>query len=82
MKKEIVMLACVLAIGAASSQENKTQKFELSANVGMTTLTNYSALSLFQDATDSYTNWNEVIHFGYRKNNTLYGVKFEYGIRF
>ncbi len=31
---------------------------------------------------DSYTNWNEVIHFGYRKNNTLYGVKFEYGIRF
>ena len=80
MKKAIVMLAAVLAIGAASAQENKTQKFEFGANIGMNTLTNYSALSLFQDATDSYTNWNEVIHFGYRKNNTLYGVKFGYSV--
>lgn len=80
MKKVIVMLACVLAIGAASAQENKTQKFELGANVGITTFNNYSALSLFQDAADSYSNWSESIHFGYRMDNTMYGLKFGYSL--
>jgi len=28
MKKAIALLACVLAIGAASAQENNTKKFE------------------------------------------------------
>lgn len=80
MKKVIVMLACVLVIGAVGAQENNTKKFEFGANIGMNTLTNYSALSLFRDATDSYTNWNEVIHFGCRENSTLYGVKFGYSV--
>ena len=80
MKKVIAMLACVLAIGAASAQENNTKKFELGCNIGMTTFSNYSALSLFQDATDSYSNWSEAIHLGYRVNNTLFGINFQYGI--
>lgn len=75
MKKVIVTLACVLAIGAASAQENNTKKFELGCNIGMTTFSNYSALSLFQDATDSYSNWSGAIHFGYRINNSLLGVQ-------
>lgn len=73
------MLAVVLAIGAASAQEN-TKKFELGCNIGMTTFSNYSALSLFQDATDSYSNWSEAIHLGYRINNTLLGIQAQYAI--
>ena len=68
------MLAAVLAIGAARAQEN-TKKFELGCNIGMTTFTNYSGISLFQDATDSYSNWSGAIHFGYRINNSLLGVQ-------
>lgn len=79
MKKAIVMLAAVLAISAASAQEN-TKKFELGCNIGMTTFTNYSGISLFQDATDSYSNWSEAIHFGYRINNSLFGIQFQYAI--
>ena len=79
MKKAIVMLACVLAIGAVSAQEN-TKKFELGCNIGMTTFTNYSGISLFQDATDSYSNWSEAIHLGYRINNTLLGIQAQYAI--
>ena len=79
MKKVIVMLACVLAIGAASAQEN-SKKFELGCNIGMTTFTNYSGISLFQDATDSYSNWSEAIHLGYRSNNSLFGIQFQYAI--
>lgn len=79
MKKVIVMLACVLAISAASAQEN-TKKFELGCNIGMTTFTNYSGISLFQDATDSYSNWSEAIHLGYRINNTLLGIQAQYAI--
>ncbi|MBQ9440230.1 MAG: outer membrane beta-barrel protein [Paludibacteraceae bacterium] len=79
MKKVIVMLACVLATVASNAQEN-TKKFELGCNIGMTTFTNYSGISLFQDATDSYSNWSEAIHLGYRVNNTLFGINFQYGI--
>ncbi|MBQ7061913.1 MAG: outer membrane beta-barrel protein [Bacteroidales bacterium] len=79
MKKVIVMLAAMLAIGATSAQEN-TKKFELGCNIGMTTFTNYSGISLFQDATDSYSNWSEAIHLGYRVNNTLLGIKAQYAI--
>lgn len=80
MKKAIVMLAAVLAIGAASAQENNSKKFELGCNIGMTTFTNYSGISLFQDATDSYSNWSEAIHFGYRVNNTLLGIQAQYAL--
>ena len=79
MKKVIVMLAAMLAIGATSAQEN-TKKFELGCNIGMTTFTNYSGISLFQDATDSYSNWSEAIHLGYRVNNTLLGIQAQYAI--
>lgn len=79
MKKAIVMLAAVLAIGAASAQEN-TKKFELGCNIGMTTFTNYSGISLFQDATDSYSNWSEAILLGYRINNTLLGIQAQYAL--
>lgn len=79
MKKAIVMLACVLTIGAVSAQEN-TKKFELGCNIGMTTFTNYSGISLFQDATDSYSNWSEAIHLGYRVNNTLLGIQAQYAL--
>ena len=74
------MLAAVLAIGAASAQENNTKKFELGCNIGLTTFTNYSGISLFQDATDSYSNWSEAIHLGYRVNNSLFGIQFQYAI--
>ena len=76
MKKVIIMLACVLAIGAAGAQENKSKKFELGVGFGMTTFNNYSALSLFQDAMPSYIAWGETIHFGYRRNNGMLGLKF------
>ena len=76
MKKVFVMLACVLAIGAAGAQENRSKKFELGASYGMITFNNYSALSLFQDATPSYTAWGETIHFGYRRNNGMLGLRF------
>ena len=79
MKKVIVMLACVLATVASNAQEN-TKKFELGCNIGMTTFTNYSGISLFQDATDSYSNWSEAIHLGYRVNNTLLGIQAQYAI--
>ncbi len=79
MKKVIVMVACLLTIGASNAQEN-TKKFELGCNIGMTTFTNYSGIPLFQDATDSYSNWSEAIHLGYRVNNTLFGINFQYGI--
>ena len=75
MKKAIVMLACVLTIGAESAQENNSKTFELGCNIGMTTFTNYSGISLFQDATDSYSNWSEAIHLGYRINNSLFGIQ-------
>ena len=73
------MLACVLTIGAVSAQEN-TKKFELGCNIGLTTFTNYSGISLFQDATDSYSNWSEAIHLGYRVNNTLLGIQAQYAL--
>ena len=78
MKKVIVMLVCVMSIGAAGAQENKSKKFELGASYGMITFNNYSALSLFQDATPSYTAWGETIHLGYRTNNGMLGLRFNF----
>lgn len=69
MRKIIVMLACVLAIGAASAQEKKgCMSFEL--GIGTTHFGNYSPLSVFADPTDSYSMLaTEYVSFGYRHNN-------------
>ena len=77
MNKFIVMLAFVLAMGAAGAQENNAKKFELGCNIGMTTFTNYSALSLFPDAAERYSTWSEAFHFAYRNRNSLLGLQFQ-----
>ncbi len=82
MKKSIVMLVCSLFIGVAGAQENgqtqKAKKFELGYNVGVTTFNNYSSLSLFQDATDSYSAFSEGVYLGIRSENVLLGVQFQF----
>ncbi len=80
MKKVFIMLALVLAMGVTNAQENKKQTFELGCNIGMTTFSNYSALSLFPDATDSYTTWSEAVHVGIRRGNTLLGLQVQYAV--
>ncbi len=80
MKKVFLMLAFALAMSGANAQENKKQTYELGCNIGMTTFTNYSSLSLFQDAMDSYTTLSEAIHFGVRRGNTLLGLQFQAAI--
>lgn len=69
MKKLIVMLACVLAISAASAQEKKgCMAFEL--GIGTTHYGNYSPMSVFSDPTDSYSLLaTEYVSFGYRHCN-------------
>lgn len=46
MRKITIVVALMLAIGVANAQETKIKKFELGGNIGMTTFSNYSALSL------------------------------------
>ena len=53
MKQLIIMLACLLAISAATAQEKKgCMTFEL--GIGTTNYGNYSPMSVFTDPTDSY----------------------------
>ena|GEM_PF-1204514 len=73
--KRIALVTFFTLIAAVSfSQEQAAKKYELGANIGMTTFTNYPALSLFQDAADCYANWSGAVHFGFRKKNMLYGL--------
>lgn len=80
MKKITIMMTLVLAIGVTNAQETKIKKFELGGNIGMTTFTNYSALSLFQDANDSYSTWSEAIHWGFYRNNKLLGIQAQFAL--
>lgn len=77
MKKSLVLLACVLAIGVASAQENKAKNFEFGCNIGMTTFNNYSALSLFADATDHYSTWDAAFHLGYNVGHSMIGLEYQ-----
>lgn len=72
MKKVIVMLACALAISAASAQEKKgSMAFEL--GIGTTHYGNYSPMSVFADPTDSYNLLaTEYVSFGYRHSDGWY----------
>ena len=69
MKQLIIMLACLLAISAATAQEKKgCMTFEL--GIGTTNYGNYSPMSVFTDPTDSYSLLaTEYVSFGYRHNN-------------
>lgn len=76
MKKIFLMATMVSLLGmSALAQETKAKKLELGVELGMTTLTNYSALSLFEDATPGYSTGNTGIHFGYRHNDAMIGLK-------
>jgi hypothetical protein len=75
MKRIILIAACVLAVGTVCAQENN-QKYEFGVNVGMTTYTNYSAVSLFQDQTDVYSNWGAAVHFGLLKGKSMFGLQY------
>lgn len=68
-----------LAVGMSNAQE-QTFRFELGSGVSMTTYTNYPALSLFPDQTQSYTNWGEVLHMGIRTNHSMYGVQYQMSV--
>ena len=69
MKKIIVMLACVLAIGAASAQEKKGG-LVFECGIGTTRYGNYSAMSVFADPSDSYSLLpTKYVTFGYRHSD-------------
>lgn len=53
MKKVIVMVACLLAIGAASAQE-KNSGLMFSGGFGMSNYGNFPSVSVFADQTDAY----------------------------
>lgn len=77
MKKAIVMLMLAISIAsAASAQESKAKKFELGISFDRASYLNYSALSLFQDAQNSYSAPRVSCHFGYQLKNEMIGLKF------
>lgn len=53
MKKVMILLTCVLTIGAATAQEKKGG-FALDLGLGTSQFGNYSPLSVFADPTDTY----------------------------
>lgn len=79
MKNILLPLAMALAVGMSNAQE-QTFRFELGSGVSMTTYTNYPALSLFPDQTQSYTNWGEVLHMGIRTNHSMYGMQYQMSV--
>ena len=74
----LVMASIVLGIGNVYSQEQKKNYFVTEANVGYINYVNYPALSFFEDNTSSYLLPMEEITFGYRWNNFMLGVQWQY----
>ena len=72
------MASIVLGIGNVYSQEQKKNFFVTEANVGYINYVNYPALSFFEDNTSSYLLPMEEITFGYRWNNFMLGVQWQY----
>lgn len=79
MKNILLPLAMVLTIGLSNAQE-QTFRFELGSGVSMTTYSNYPALSLFPDQTESYSNWGEVLHVGVRTKHAMYGMQYQMSV--
>lgn len=70
MKKVIFTLAFMLAVGAMQAQEvEKEKKFFMEVNVGMENFNNYSAVSIFDDETPTYSGPSTGLNFGYRFSN-------------
>ena len=70
----IIVLACLAILGTAQAQESKKQKFEFGVETGMTTYTNYSAVSVMQDAAARYTGFGYGVHFGWLLGRNMVGI--------
>lgn len=76
MKKSIILMLLFFVALSGFAQE-KTRHFELSANSSILTLTNYPALSLFEDNTPSYSNYSQGVNLGYVLGKNVVGVQLQ-----
>lgn len=79
MKNIFFLLAMASTVGMSNAQE-QTFRFELGSGVSMSTYTNYPALSLFPDKTESYANWGELLHVGVRTHHSFYGMQYQMSV--
>ena len=70
----IIALACLAIFGTAQAQEAKKQRFEFGVEAGLTNYTNYSAVSVMQDAADQYTGFGYGVHFGWLLGRNMVGI--------
>lgn len=78
MKHTIILIAGLLLFGSAMAQEEKTERFELSASTGITTMVNYPGVSLAQDNVPSYRTLGVALHVGYRlKPTAMLGLRYQ-----
>ena len=73
-KSFIIALACLAIFGTAQAQEAKKQRFEFGVEAGLTNYTNYSAVSVMQDAADQYTGFGYGVHFGWLLGRNMVGI--------
>lgn len=73
--KKIVLIACLIGLLSTAAAQEKECHFELNAGVGISTYTNFSAVSLFRDETPEYSNWSECLSIGYLKGKCSYGFQ-------
>lgn len=73
-KSFIIALACLAIFGIAQAQETKKQRFEFGVETGMTTYSNYSAVSVMRDAADRYTGFGYGVHFGWLLGRNMVGI--------
>lgn len=75
-KIAIVLMAFIALPLLSAAQENDT-KIEVGISGGFATFTNYPALSVFADATDSYTVNSQALYAGYRFGKNLMGLQLQ-----
>lgn len=76
MKKIFFVLLGIILASSVFAQEKQTS-FEVGMQAGISTLTNYPALSLYQDDDPSYSTWNEAFLIGLRSGNNLWGLQYQ-----
>ena len=74
MKHAILIIAGILIFNIAKAQD---EKFEIKGAVGVSTMINYPAISIFQDNTASYSSGSQALQFAYRWNSTWIGLHYQ-----
>ena len=78
MKRTILLLACLIPATLMTAQNDDSKvNFSLEMSNGIAKTFNYSPISLFDDATDSYTTSSFEIYAGVNLLSQGFGIKFD-----